>query len=198
MMGGIQIRGFFTILPICSMEVPSPWEIRPPHLFSRKLITAKPTILAQQPATAAPPASPVRERAAQMAAEEMGRVSAMPTSTETMIPIRKGCKSVAHMISCPRELAAAPIPGASSVESATPVKMVTKGVTRISTFVSLETTLPHSDARMAMIRTASGPPAPPSSLAAPPTAAREKSTSGGACRAKPMEIAMAGPATAAA
>ncbi len=52
MMGGIQIRGFFTILPICSMEVPSPWEIRPPHLFSRKLITAKPTILAQQPATA--------------------------------------------------------------------------------------------------------------------------------------------------
>ena len=29
----------------------------PPHLFSRKLTTAKPTICAQQPATAAPPAS---------------------------------------------------------------------------------------------------------------------------------------------
>ena len=29
-------------------------------------------------------------KAAQMAAEEMGRVSAMPTTTETRIPIRKG------------------------------------------------------------------------------------------------------------
>lgn len=32
---GIQIRGFSTILPICSMLVPRPWAIRPPILFSR-------------------------------------------------------------------------------------------------------------------------------------------------------------------
>ena len=48
--------------------------IGPPHPFSRKDSTAKPTILAQHPATAAPPASPVRPKAAQIAAEEMGRV----------------------------------------------------------------------------------------------------------------------------
>ena len=42
--GGIQMRGLRTILPICSMEVPSPWLNRPPQRFSRKLITAKPTI----------------------------------------------------------------------------------------------------------------------------------------------------------
>ena len=40
---------------------------------------AKPTMLAQQPATAAPPASPTRLKLWQMAAEEMGSVSAMPT-----------------------------------------------------------------------------------------------------------------------
>ena len=41
---------------------------------------------------------------------------------------------------------------------------------------NLEPSFPHSAARIAMIRTASGPPAPPSSLAAPPTATREKRT----------------------
>ena len=88
--GGIQILGFFTMLPICSMEVPIPWEIRPPHLFSLKDITAKPTICAQQPATAAPPASPVRPSAAQIATEEIGSVRAIPITTETTMPIRKG------------------------------------------------------------------------------------------------------------
>ena len=64
--------------------------------------------------------------------------------------------------------------GAMSLARATPIKMVTPGVTRISTLVSLLTIFPHSAAMMAMIRTASGPPAPPSALAAQPTAAREK------------------------
>ena len=41
-------------------------------MFSLKDMTAKPTICAQQPATAAPPASPVSPRAAQIAAEEIG------------------------------------------------------------------------------------------------------------------------------
>ena len=91
MMGGSQIKGLRTILPICSMEVPMPCETSPPHLFSLKDMNAKPTIWAQQPATAAPPASPVSPSAAQMAAEEMGSVRAIPTTTETMMPMRKGC-----------------------------------------------------------------------------------------------------------
>ena len=43
--------------------------------------------------------------------------------------------------------------------------------------------LPHSAATMAMIRTASGPPAPPAAFAAQPTAASENSTMGGDCKA---------------
>ena len=67
------------------MDVPIPWDTRRPILFSGKDITAKPTICAQQPATAAPPASPVSPKAAQIAAEEIGSVSAIPTNTETKI-----------------------------------------------------------------------------------------------------------------
>ena len=39
--GGIHMRGFFTIFPICSILVPIPWEMSPLHLFSRKLIICK-------------------------------------------------------------------------------------------------------------------------------------------------------------
>ena len=181
--GGIQMRGLRTILGTCSMEVPSPWDTRPPQPFSLKDITAKPIIWAQHPATAAPPANPTRPKEAQMAAEEMGRVRATPTITETRIPMAKGCRSVAHMMRSPTFMAAPPMAGAMSLARATPTRMVTPGVTRISTFVSLDTILPHSAATMAMIRTARGPPAPPSALAAQPTAARENSTMGSAFRA---------------
>ena len=153
--GGIQMRGFFTILPICSILVPNPWEISPLHLFSLKLIAAKPTICAQQPATAAPPASPVKFSAAQIAAELIGSVSATPTITDTKIPIKNGCSSVAHMIRLPTALAAAPIVGAHHIDSSTPERIVTRGVTKISIFVSLETALPHSAATIATIKTAS-------------------------------------------
>ncbi len=171
------MRGFFTIFPICSMLVPIPWETRPPHLFSRKLMTAKPTIWAQQPATAAPPASPTSPSAAQMAALEMGRVRAIPTITDTRIPMKKGCSSVAHIIRRPTYPAAVPMAGAHQREKKTPTRIVTRGVTRISTRVSLETAFPHSAARTVMTRTARGPPAAPSSLAAAPTDTRENSTS---------------------
>ena len=53
-------------------------------------ITANPTICAQQPATAAPPASPVSPNAAHIAADDIGSVSAIQTRTDTAIPIRKG------------------------------------------------------------------------------------------------------------
>ena len=113
-------------------------------------MTAKPTICAQQPATAAPPASPVSESAAQIAALEIGSVSAMPTTTDTRMPISSGWRFVAHLMKSPTELAAAPIAGAHSTDSPTPTRIVTAGVTRISTFVSLLTILPHSDATIVM------------------------------------------------
>ena len=194
-MAGTQISGFFTMFPICSMEVPRPCDSRPPQRFSRKLSTAKPTIWAQHPASAAPPASPVSPRAAQMAADEMGSVSAMPMTTDTMTPMKKGCSSVAHMMNPPTDEASAPIHGAATSARPQPPRMVTAGVTMMSTFVSLDTALPSSEAITATTSTAKGPPAPPASLAAKPTAASENSTSGGVCSAYPMAMAMAGPAT---
>ena len=181
--GAIQMRGFFTIFPICSMDVPIPWETSPPHLFSRKDITAKPTICAQQPATAAPPASPVRPSAAQIAADEIGSVSAIPTNTETRIPIRNGCRLVAHIIIFPTFIAALPSAGAHHADRATPIPIVTSGVTRISILVSLDTAFPISEAKMATNNTASGPPAPPNALDAKPTVISENNTNGGQCSA---------------
>ena len=113
--------------------------------------------------------------------------------TETIIPMKNGCNSVAHMMAVPTVLAAVPIAGAHPRESKTPTQIVTKGVTIISIFVSFETNLPNSAAKMDTTKTARGPPAPPSSLAAIPTAARENKTKGGHCKASPIEIAMAAP-----
>ena len=194
--GASQMRGFLTMLGIWSIEVPMPWLTRPPQRFSRKDITAKPTICAQQPATAAPPARPVRASTEQIAAEDIGRVRAIPTSTDTTMPIRKGCSLVALSMRMPNAEAAVPIGGAISLASATPMRMVTAGVTRMSTLVSLDTALPNSAAMIAIIKTARGPPAPPSMLAEYPTAARENSTMGSALRAYPMATAIAGPDTA--
>ena len=89
--GGTQRMGFFSRLGTSSIEVPRPMEASPLSLFSRYEQTAKPTICAQHPATAAPPARPTRPRPAQMAAELMGRVRIIPTMTDTRMPIRKGC-----------------------------------------------------------------------------------------------------------
>ena len=89
-MGGIQTSGLRMMLLIWSIDVPMPCDRTPPQPFSRKLITANPTIWAQQPARAAPPARPVSPSAAQMAADDMGSVRAMPTTTETMMPMNSG------------------------------------------------------------------------------------------------------------
>ena len=96
----------------------------------------------------------------------MGSVRAMPTSTDTSIPIQKGCSSVVRMISWPKALAAPPMGGAMTQAAPTPTRMVTMGVTRMSTLVSLLTALPTSAAMMATNSTARGPPAPPRALQA--------------------------------
>ena len=94
---GIKILGFLIKFGICNMLVPRPCAINPPHLFSLKLDTAKPTICAQQPTQAAPPAiniaSELGDTAAmeiQIAAEEVGSVKSNPIVVEITIPIKKG------------------------------------------------------------------------------------------------------------
>ena len=101
-----------------------PCEIRPPQRFSLNDMTANPIICAQQPATAAPPASPVRLSAAHIAAEEIGKVSAIPTMTETSMPIKNGCSSVAHIMRFPVFIAAHPSAGAIRADSPIPTPMV--------------------------------------------------------------------------
>ena len=96
-----------------------------------------------------------------MAAEEMGSVSATPMTTDTMMPMKKGCSSVAHMMNRPTALAAVPMGAAIRAAMPMPARVVTIGVTRMSIFVSLLTALPISAARIATNSTARGPPAPP-------------------------------------
>ena len=96
-----------------------------------------------------------------MAAEEMGSVRAMPMMTDTRIPMKKGCSSVAHRMAAPTAAAALPTGAAISAARPIPASTVTIGVTRMSIFVSLLTALPTSAANSATNSTASGPPAPP-------------------------------------
>ena len=104
------------ILGICSMLVPIPCEMSPPTPFSRKDVTAKPTMWQAHPTAAAPPASSMAftsavpavppERmgeatATQIAALEVGIVSRMPMTTEITIPMTKGVMPVAAAINAP-------------------------------------------------------------------------------------------------
>ena len=129
---------------------------------------------------AAPPAKPVKPSMVHRAALEMGRVSTIPTITETRMPIKKGCISVARITRAPNPYIMALTPGPTRAATAQPKRMVTVGVTRISTLVSLETALPSSAATMAAKRVPRGPPR---LLAAAPTAHKQNSTRDGACKA---------------
>ena len=63
--------------------------------------------------------------------------------------IERGRRLVASSIISPVQAAARPMGAAISQARPVPARMVTMGVTRMSIFVSLETSLPHSEARMA-------------------------------------------------
>ena len=65
----------------------------------------------------------------------------------------------------------------------------------MSTFVFLLTSIPHSQERTAIIRTASGPPAPPETFAAAPTATSVNKTREEAPIAYPIPTAIAAPTT---
>ncbi len=79
----------------------------------------------------------------------------------------------------PTFMAPLPMYGATSHDRKIPTPIVTSGVIRISIFVSLDIALPHSEAMIAIKRTARGPPALPSAFAANPTVIIENSTRGG-------------------
>ena len=91
------MSGCFIMLGICNMLVPIPCEISPPTPFSLNDITAKPTICAAHPTTAAPPASIIASDvlpdaiAIHIAADEVGIVKSMPITTDITTPIIKGC-----------------------------------------------------------------------------------------------------------
>ena len=100
--GGIQVRGFFIMLGICSIDVPIPCDTSPPQRFSLNDITANPTIWAQHPTVAAPAARPSIPSMTHMATELIGRVKAQPTRTDTAIPIMNGLSNVALFMTSPR------------------------------------------------------------------------------------------------
>ena len=84
-----------------------------------------------------------------MAAEEIGKVRAIPASVETTIPIINGCSSVPHIIISPTQLAALATGIATSIAAATPTSRVMAGVTSKSTLVSPLTAFPTSEANIA-------------------------------------------------
>ena len=141
---GTQIIGFFTILGICSIEVPTPCATNPLHLFSRKDATAKPTIWQQHPTVAAPAAKPLKFNATPIAAELIGRVKIIPIKTDTTIPIKNGCCSTPQFTIAPMPVINPEIGGPIINPTTEPLKIVTNGVTKISTLVFPATKCPIS------------------------------------------------------
>ena len=140
----------------------------PPQPFSRKLVTAKPTICAQQPAVAAPAAS-IRPRPAvspsgtvniiaHSAAEDIGAVSASPTTTDTIMPIGMGLSSVAQSMNSRSAAITRFMPGAHIIETSPPTIIVAAGITMMSTRVLPATRPPASDANTAARYAPTGPP----------------------------------------
>ena len=142
-------------------------------------MTANPIMLAQQPTVAAPAARPSSPSIMQIAALLIGRVSVIPTTTETTAPMTSGCIFVAFTMIAPSAVIMLDTYGPTNCAASTPVIMVTAGVTIMSRLVSFETTFPSSTAISVAQYTPTGPP---SSFAASPTIAVENSTRGGACR----------------
>ena len=128
------------------MDVPSPWASSPPHRFSRKEATAKPTIWVVQPIVDAPAATPDRPRITPRAAEEIGRVRTIPMITATMTPMSRGWRSVPQLTRSPSAIMPSLMGGPTSRPTAPPTATQARGVTRMSTGVRPETTRPTSTA----------------------------------------------------
>ena len=100
------------------MDVPSPWAIRPPIPFSRKLMTANPTICALHPTVEAPAASPESPNEIARAALLIGSVRIIPMTTETAMPIGSGCRVVVRLTRSPTAFIPLAIQGAQVTEAA--------------------------------------------------------------------------------
>ena len=143
----------------------------------------------------------------QRAAEEIGRVSTIPTTTDTTIPMRRGRYSVAVLTKVPSQYMIRAMKGLTKWAAATPTNTVTAGVTRISTFVFFETSIPISTATITAKNAPAGPAAAlnsspsapifststPMEYPANPTAAEEKITRGWAFSASATATPMAIP-----
>src|SRR5574344_2303585 len=157
---GIQMRQFLTMLGICSMDVPIPCAQKPLKPLSLKLMTANPIICAEQPAVAAPPASPPSPSMIAIAADEIGSVRIIPITTLKIIPIRNGCNVVASWMPSPSHVAATPSGGPRSTAVRQPLMTVTAGTTRMSTFVLPFTRRPNSAPTRAATNAERGSPGP--------------------------------------
>ena len=185
---GIQHFGFLNRFGICNIDVPRPWAAIPPHPFSLKLKNANPTMWAQQPAVAAPPANPDSPSIIQRAALLIGKVNTIPTTTEIKIPINNGLKVVAYMINAPVPSINAPIGGPTMDAIKTPIIIVIAGVRTMSIFVSFEISFPNSAPTNAAQYAPAGPP---NIFPAVPVIVDANNTKGGAfspnATATPME-----------
>ena len=102
----------------------------PENPFSLKLATANPTIFAQHPTVAAPPANPLKFSIIANAAELIGSVNIIPINTDTNIPIIIGCLFTAQLIISPRPNIKLEIEGPISSPTIPP-KIIVKVGTKI-------------------------------------------------------------------
>ena len=162
-MGGTMIWGRRMRLGIWSMLVPIPCAMSPPHLFSRKDCTAKPTMCAAQPTMDAPPASSMASYVAKLtspaayaattgdatashiAADDVGSVSSMPMTTAMTIPMTAGVAAVASATPSPMRLTSS-MNGHAAHTAKRHTTNMTRGTTTMSTFVLPATSLPSSTA----------------------------------------------------
>ena len=92
------------------------------------------------------------------AAELIGNVNIIPIITETAIPIKNGCNSVASLINVPRIFIPFIKYGPVKYATVAPITIVTNGVTIISIFVFPDINLPHSAAITTAINAPNGSP----------------------------------------
>ena len=94
------------------------------------------------------------------AAELTGSVSSIPMTTETTIPMRRGCCSVAHMMILPSAVIREEHGGPTIRPTADPAVIVPTGVSIISRPVRPEISMPISMAAKEARKAPRGSPAP--------------------------------------
>ena len=120
----------------------------------------------------------------------IGSVNAIPTDTETIIPMMNGRISVAFSMNRPKASMKVLMPGPTNMARSTPLIITTEGVTSMSIFVSFDTILPSS---VLMTVATYAPTGPPRALPAMPDTVAENNTREGACSEYAIATPMAAP-----